>query len=127
MTAWKPQIGGAMRGAMRAPSQLTQSALVVLNIVQSDPFFYDPADSTNTSLTGRSGWTRAGDATKGDKIKSADGMFRMNTANNGESPYGFQLTAAPTQNRRISFGYNYSQQVGTLMHIEAAIRERQSK
>lgn len=93
---------------------LAGSGVSILEITQADPFFYDAADSTNTSLTGRTGWTRAGDNTKADKIKSADGMFRMNTASNGDSPYGFQLTAAPTQYRRVSWGYNYTQQGGTL-------------
>lgn len=87
---------------------------VALSIAYSNPLFFDTADSTNTTVTGRTGWTAAGDVTKRDKIKSADGMFRMNTGSNGESPYGFQLTPAPGTPRRITFEYNYSQQGGTL-------------
>ncbi len=90
------------------------STLLSPTIFQIAPLFFDPADSTNTTMTGRTGWTRAGDATKGDKMKSADDIFRMNTGTNGGTPFGYQLTAAPSQYRRISFGYDYSQQGGTL-------------
>ena len=86
-----------------------------LVVTQSSPLFYDAFDSTNTTLTGRTGWTRAGDATKGDKIKSADDMARMNTGTNGDSPWGYQTAAASVgQYRRVTFGYDYSQQGGTL-------------
>lgn len=97
--------------SLPAQSVAVRNSLVV---TQSNPLFYDPADSTNTTVTGRTGWTRAGDATKGDKIKSANDMFRMNTGTNGDSPYGFQVTAAPGQFRRVTFGYDYSEQGGTL-------------
>lgn len=101
-------------GLTFAPNHQRRSGAAPLVITQSAPLFFDTADSTNTTVTGRTGWTRAGDATKGDKIKSADGMFRMNTGSNGESPYGFQLTPAPGTPRRITFEYDYSQQGGTL-------------
>lgn len=97
---------GALAASPFGPGQL--------EVTPFAPLFFDTADSTNTTLTGRANWTRAGDATKGDKMKSADGMFRMNTGSNGESPYGFQLTPAPGTPRRITFEYDYSQQGGTL-------------
>lgn len=85
-----------------------------LSITEIAPLFFDTADSTNTSMTGRTGWTAAGDVTKRDKMKSADGMFRMNTGSNGESPYGFQLTPTPGTPRKVTFEYDYSQQGGSL-------------
>lgn len=85
-----------------------------LVITQADPLLYDAADSTNTTMSGRTGWTADGDVTRRDKMKSADGMFRMNTGSNGDSPYGFQVTATPGQFRRVTFGYDYSQAGGTL-------------
>ncbi len=97
--------------SLPAQSVVSRNSLV---ITQSAPLFFDTADSTNTTLTGRAGWTRAGDATKGDKIKSADGIIRMNTFYNGSAPYGFQVTDAPTQYRKVTFEYDYSQQGGTL-------------
>jgi len=90
------------------------SGITSLSVTELSPLFFDTADSTNTSLTGRSGWTRAGDTVKADKVKSADGMFRMNTGSNGEAPYGFQLTPTPSTPRKITFEYDYSQQGGSL-------------
>lgn len=89
-------------------------AIAQLSIIQAAPFFFDTFDSTNTQLATRTGWTPAGDATQRVKMKSADNMARMNTGTNG-SPYGFALTPDPSAtNRRITIGYDYSQQGGTL-------------
>ena len=84
-----------------------------LIINQSAPLFFDTFDNTDTSLTGRSGWTAAGDATRAGKIKSADGMARMKTGSNGDTPPGFQVTAdLGAQNRRITFEYDFTQTSG---------------
>lgn len=84
-------------------------------VVASNPLFEDLFDSTNTTLSTRTGWTPTGDVTKRDKMKSADGMARMNTGTNGESPWGYATCAGTVgQYRRVTFGYDYSQQGGTL-------------
>lgn len=100
--------------AMRLGALVTRGS-AALNIIQSDPLFYDPADSSNTTMSGRSGWTAAGDVTKRDKMKSANDTFCMVTGTNGDSPWGYQIAAASVgQYRRVKFGYDYSQQGGTL-------------
>lgn len=104
--------GKSIQDALFAHSkQYAESPIVVA----ANPLFVDLFDSTNTTLSTRSGWTPAGDATRRDKMKSADGIARMNTGTNGDSPWGY-ATCAPTvgQYRRVTFGYDYSQQGGTL-------------
>lgn len=103
---------------------LKRGGIVPLNIVQADPFFNDIAGSSDTTMTGRvavsgGAWTVVGDATKAGKMRSADGIFRMKTSTNGQAPWGHQFTPSLGQNRRISFGYNYSQQGGTLSDLNA--------
>lgn len=86
-----------------------------LVIVQAADLFFDDFNATNQSLTGRSGWTAAGDAGKAALIKADGGLCRMTTALNGQAPYGFQITAAnPGEWRSIEFEYDYSQQGATL-------------
>lgn len=87
-------------------------------VTQSAPLFFDDFDATNTSLTGRSGWTAQGDAGKAALIKADGGLGRMTTAFNGEAPYGYQITsAAPGAVRRVEFEYDFSQNGGTISSL----------
>ena len=77
-------------------------------------FFFDDFNGTNASLTGRSGWTAAGDGPKAAKIVADGGIARMLTSSNGQSPYGYQLTANPGAEKVVEFEYDYSQEGATL-------------
>lgn len=92
----------------RCSSWLTQQLVVT----QIAPLFSDDFEAPGL-LTGRAGWTAAGDVTRRNKMTAADGIARMTGGSNGSSPAGHQLTPAPTQYRRITFDYDYSQQGGT--------------
>lgn len=93
---------------------LKPSAAAILNITQISPLFFDTFDTSAASLTGRTGWTVGGDATNAAKIKSSTNIARM-TTNFNSGTRGFQLTPDPgAQNRRVKFGYNFSQNGGTL-------------
>lgn len=86
---------------------------IALVIARLSPLFFDTFDSTNTSLTGRAGWTVIGDAPHAATVMSADGMARQTTSFNGQAPYGYQMTVDPgVQNRRVTFEYDYSQTAG---------------
>ena len=80
----------------------------------ADDFFFDDFDGTNASLTGRAGWTASGDATKAGKIVADNGVARMLTATNGDSPWGYQFTANPGEAKFVEFEYDYTQHGSTL-------------
>lgn len=102
-----------MRAAIRQAALKPRQTALARAILQSSPFFQDLFNSLDGTMTGRTGWTRDGDATKGDKMVVLNGIARMNTGSNGDAPFGFQKTPDPgVMNRRITFGYDFSQSVG---------------
>ncbi len=91
-----------------------QQAVRQLIVTQAAGVFSDDFDTPGLFSAPRAGWTLVGDVTRRNKITAADTIARMTGNSNGGPPYGTALTASPSQWRRITFGYDYSQQGGTL-------------
>lgn len=85
----------------------------MLNITETAPLLYDDFETAGL-MNIRAGWTAAGDVTRRNKMTVADGIARMTGGSNGSTPPGIHITAAPSQWRRITIEYDYSQQGGTL-------------
>ena len=99
-------------GRLRGKGMPRLSA-VALSINQTTPLFYDDFEIPGL-MNARTGWTPTGDVTRRNKMTVANGIARMTAAGTGNTPYGTHLTSAPSQWRRVTFSYDYSQQGGTL-------------